>query len=651
VVAHPLDLDRLTFDDPKVFTMFQRGDTTGVFQFESGGMRRLLTDMKPDRLEDLIAANALFRPGPMDLIPDYNRRKHGTEQVPTVHDIVDRYTAETYGVMVYQEQVMQIVHGLGGIKLRDAYTLIKNISKKKHDKIEKERPKFVDGAQKQGLTKSGAEELFELILKFAGYGFNKSHSTGYAIVAYQTAYLKTYFPNQYMAAFLTYESQASAVADWVPYLEDCKKTRFIDPVSAKVVKTGVEVRPPDVNLSQADFSVVFGSSDNPAAMRAHQGHVRFGLNAIKGVSEKTIAAVIAERPKHGPYTSIFDFCERILAFGAKSGQTQVLNKGTLEALIKCGAFDSVHERINRAAMLATVEQAMQGAAKAAVDKAAGQNILFGGGGGGAGASAAQAPAPVTPLARATPWSEAETLAKEKESLGLYVSSHPLDAWRAWTGVFATADAAAIREKKHDDRVILAALVQSVRTIVTRNGASAGQKMAIVTAEDLTGVCEVVLFSEAYVRFSHLLEADKPLFVLGRVDTKRGGAQVIVERLVPIDGVPLQPGRLRVFFDDSRLNGSGPAAARKAAQMLADAMIAPPAEAPLFPLDLFVLAGERYARLDAPKFVRTPLTPDLIRGLEQTLGPGSVKLHAGVWVDTLEKRDKPWMKKKEGASVG
>src|SRR6185436_19073787 len=170
--AHPLDLDRLTFDDQKVFELFRRGETTGIFQFESGGMRRLLVEMKPDRLEDLIAANALFRPGPMDLIPDYNRRKHGLEDVPQDHPIVQQYTAETYGVMVYQEQVMQIVHGLGGIKLRDAYSLIKNISKKKHDKIEKERPKFVEGSQKQGLSKQQAEELFELILKFAGYGFN-----------------------------------------------------------------------------------------------------------------------------------------------------------------------------------------------------------------------------------------------------------------------------------------------------------------------------------------------------------------------------------------------------------------------------------------------------------------------------------------------
>src|SRR6185295_19260830 len=287
--------------------MFQRGETSGVFQFESPGMKRLLVDMKPDRLEDLIAANALFRPGPMDLIPDYNRRKHGQAPVPKVHAVVDKYTNETYGVMVYQEQVMQIVHGLGGIKLRDAYTLIKNISKKKHDKIEKERPKFVEGAQKQGLTKQGAEELFELILKFAGYGFNKSHSTGYAIVAYQTAYLKTYFPNQYMAAFLTYESQANKVSEWIPYLEDCRRTRFVDAETGAQIKVGVEVRPPDVNLSKADFTVVFEEKEPHTA---HSGHIRFGLKAIKGSGDKAVDAIIIEREKSGAFTSIFDFTER-----------------------------------------------------------------------------------------------------------------------------------------------------------------------------------------------------------------------------------------------------------------------------------------------------------------------------------------------------
>ncbi len=585
--AHPLDLDRLAYDDQRVFELFRRGDTTGVFQFESGGMRRLLVEMKPDRLEDLIAANALFRPGPMDLIPDYNRRKHGTEPVPQIHPIVDRFTAETYGVMVYQEQVMQIVHELGGIPLRAAYSLIKAISKKKEKEIAKQRPVFLEGAQKQGLAKAAADELFEMILKFAGYGFNKSHSTGYAIVAYQTAYLKTYFPNQYMAAFLTYESQANKASEWIPYLEDCKKTRFVS-WDGSPPKVGVEVRPPDINLSQADFAVVF---DEGEPRTAQAGHVRFGLKGIKGVGEKAIEAVIRERdgapspdgrpPVRKPFTSLFDFCERVLAQGATGSGGAVINKTAVDAFIRCGVFDAVHGRDNRAAMVATIEAALAAGAKAAADKAAGQGSLFGGGGGPAPKVEAAA------LARATPWSEAETLANEKEALGFYVSSHPLQKWAPWASVFATANTETVRTMRQDARVVVAALVQGVRTIIVKNGRSAGQKMAIVTFEDLYGTVESVLFADCYAQFDHLVEPDKVLFVLGRVDHSRGGGggagggaeegkcQIVVERLVPIEGAPLSPGRVLLTVEADRLNGSGRRTLRSVADLIRSATPPPP----------------------------------------------------------------------------
>jgi DNA polymerase-3 subunit alpha len=708
-IAHPLDLERLTFDDPKVFGLFQRADTTGVFQFESGGMRRLLIEMKPDRLEDLIAANALFRPGPMDLIPDYNRRKHGQAEVPSVHDIVDRYTAETYGVMVYQEQVMQIVHGLGGIKLRDAYSLIKNISKKKHDKIEKERPKFVDGAQKQGLTKAAAEELFELILKFAGYGFNKSHSTGYAIVAYQTAYLKTYFPNQYMAAFLTYESGAQKVSDWIQYVEDCKKIRF---TSGRV---GVEVRPPDVNLSQADFSVVF----EPGEPRdACHGHVRFGLGAIKGVGDKAIEAIIAERdgkrsgqvaewrsgkvgegdgaagtpPAHSatlplghsatpsdpkPYTSIFDFCERVMSRAASGSGGAVLNKATLEALIKCGAMDALHGRDGRAGMLATVEAAMSAAQKVAQDKAAGQGGLFMGGGGGAGAApkAGKPDAAAGALVKTAPWTEAETLAKEKEALGFYVSSHPLARWKGWANVFATCTTEGAKLAAHDARCVLAGLVQGVRTIIVKNGRSAGQKMAIVTLEDAVGTVEAVLFADCYAQFAHLLTQDAVVFVLGRVDRSRAGAaprrgaggaggddeeggaasapsndnvQIVTDRVVPIDGVPLLPGRMWLRVDCDRLNGTGEATLRSVASLVRPEGGAPVAgdKTQTFPVDIVVDTDAARVRVDAPGLRVLP-TPELIGALTKLLGDGCVRVVGGVAVEVPGARPRGQWGKKAG----
>ena len=634
---HPLDLDRIDFSDQRVFELFRRGETTGVFQFESGGMRRLLTEMKPDRLEDLIAANALFRPGPMDLIPDYNRRKHGTEEVPKVHEVVERYTAETYGVMVYQEQVMQIVHGLGGIKLRDAYTLIKNISKKKHDKIEKERPKFVEGAGKQGLPKDKAQELFELILKFAGYGFNKSHSTGYAIVAYQTAYLKTYFPNQYMSAFLTYESQANKVSEWIPYLEDCRRTRFLDPATGAQAKVGVEVKPPDINLSGADFTVVFNEGE---VRNSRGGHVRFGLRALKGVGDKAIEHMMTHRVKGGPFTSLYDFTER-LPYG-------VLNKTALESLIKCGAFDSVHGRENRAAMIATIERALTAGQKAAADKASGQSALVGGG------PATAIEAVVVPLAKAEPWNEAETLTKEKEVLGFYVSSHPLERWRPWYSAFVTHTTATIKDLPQDTRVVLAAMIQEARTIIIKNGRSAGQKMAILTVEDPSGAAECVVFSDYFAKYGHLAAAEAVLFVLGRIDLKRGDAQIMVDRLVPIDGLPLDGGRLRLFVDEQKLNGGALATMTRVADLVRGSVPPPPTAKdlnplPTFPVEIVIGTSDRVALLAADPKLRVNLKPDLLKAIAGELGDGMVKLAGGVALDKVDKNDKPKWGSKRKAS--
>ena len=681
VSAHPLDLDRLSYSDQTVFELFRRGDTTGVFQFESDGMRRLLREMKPDRLEDLIAANALFRPGPMDLIPDYNRRKHGEAPVPKVHEIVDRYTAETYGVMVYQEQVMQIVHGLGGIKLRDAYTLIKNISKKKHDKIEKERPKFVDGAQKQGLTKPAAEELFELILKFAGYGFNKSHSTGYAIVAYQTAYLKTYFPNQYMAAFLTYESAASQVAEWTPYLEDCKKTVFVEPTGdertvAAAIKTGVEVRPPDLNLSDADFTVVF-DHDEPRTSR--HGHVRFGLNAIKGVGEKAIESILKERAQGRgpraeagqpatassgfdtrpsaltprPFSSLFDFCERVPVGGAGLNGGSV-NKATIEALIKSGAMDCLHGRKMRAAMVASIESASSAGAKLQKDKASGQGGLFGfGGDAGGDADGANASAD-TALAKVEPWTEAEALAAEKESLGFYVSSHPLEQHAAVVKRFANATTRMIREKAppvvQDARVTLAACVQAVRTILLKNGKNAGAKMGVLAVEDREGSLECVAFTEVFARLGSILTPDAALLLVGKVDYNRGSPQIVLENAVPIAEADARlTRRLRLTLDETRLNGEAESTLRRAVGLLrsgaaeVEPKVHPAAgEAAMVGLELVIKTGQGSVRMDAGRH-KIASAPTLIAGLGRLLGEGCVEpLGAGVEVVKAEK--KPWEKR-------
>jgi DNA polymerase-3 subunit alpha len=627
-----------TYDDQRVFEMFRRGDTTGVFQFESGGMRRLLIEMKPDRLEDLIAANALFRPGPMDLIPDYNRASTAGA-VPRVHEIVDKFTAETYGVMVYQEQVMQIVHELGGIPLRSAYSLIKAISKKKR-RDRGERPKFVEGAGKQGLPKAGAEELFELILKFAGYGFNKSHSTGYAIVAYQTAYLKTFFPAHYMAAFLTFESQAQKVSDWIPYLEDCKRTRSIDPLTGQVVRAGVEVMPPDVNLSRSDFFVVYGK-DEPR--RADRGQVRFGMRAIKGAGAKAIEAIITERdgpssPQNAgvmretkPFTSMFDFCERV--------PSSIVNKATIEALVKAGAFDSLHGRNARSAMVATIEQAVSAGQKIAADKAAGQGALFGGGM-FADAEPAAGTKEATPLAKIEPWAEAETLKQEKETLGFYVSSHPLEEWGNWARAFTPLTLTGLKGLAQDKRVILAAMVQSVRTIVVKNGRSAGQKMAILTIEDASGAADAVLFANVYQQFGHLFESDQPKFFMGRLDHSRGDPQIVVDRIVPIDGHPLEQGTIQVMLRAKRLNGSAPAKVAAAREILSQ----PPDPTDLAlgksprPVELIIETDDAWVLIEPKGLKHAQLRPELVRRLCVELGDDSVRLAGGVSIE-LNKDDR------------
>ena len=516
--ADPLDLDRIRLDDQRVLALFRRGETSGIFQFESGGMRRLLVDMQPDRIEDLIAANALFRPGPMDLIPDYNARKNGRQPVPTVHEVVDRFTAETYGIMVYQEQVMQVLHHLGGIPLREAYSIIKAISKKKQDVINGARAAFVKGAGDRGMDAQQADGLFDLILRFAGYGFNKSHSSGYAIVAYQTAYLKTYFPAQYMSAVLSFESQARKIEEWSVYLDECRRAPWPDHDAARP-HVGIEVRPPDLNLSQQDFAVVFGP-DEPRD--ACHGHIRFGLQAIKGAGESAIRAILKAR-EAGPFRDVFDFCERC--------DLRSVNKATLEALVKAGAFDGLHGLDARASLAASIEEAMRSGQRAASDAASGQGALFGGfdeapapsAGGAAGA-----------LRKVAPWDRLTTLRFEKEALGFHASGHPLDAWKHVIGSMCSCDIVGIGARGAEEPVVVGGLLTRVRQVVTQKGKDPGRKMAVIAIEDAGGSMECVLFPDQYARFGELLQVDRVVVLAGFVDRSRAEPQVKIEQVIPIE---------------------------------------------------------------------------------------------------------------------
>ncbi len=404
---------------------------------------------------------------------------------------------------------MLIVHKLGDIPLRAAYTLIKAIGKKQQDKIDSYRGKFVEGAQKKGLTAKQAEEFFELILKFAGYGFNKSHSTGYAIIAYQTAFLKTYFPVQYMAAVLTYESVS--IDKVVEYMSECRKVLFPDS------HRGIEVRPPDINQSSLGFTVVFDKNEKKDA---NHGHIRFGLTAVKGVGEKAIQGIIDARNKDGPFTSLFNFCERV--------PQGVINRSVVEALIKCGAFDSLHTLDKRAALCTVIEDAMKRGAQDAALRSSG-DFLFGAVLEQETKSAARKPEPALP--NTTPWVTTETLIHEKSVLGFYVSNHPLEQYRDELQRFANVGVADLQRLGGGVEVIVGGMFTRVRTVVTKNGRSAGQKMAMIAIEDATGKIEGVAFAETFATYAPIMQADRVVFLKGKIDRKRESPNIIVNEVI------------------------------------------------------------------------------------------------------------------------
>lgn len=429
---------------------------------------------------------------------------------------------------------MQVLHGLGGIPLRQAYSVIKAISKKKMKVIDAARADFIAGAAERGVAERQATDLFELILKFAGYGFNKSHSTGYAIVAYQTAYLKTYFPKFYMASVLTFESQAKKPEEWAIYLEDCRRMLLPDS-TAEVPNAGFEVLPPDVNLSAEDFSVVFADGVRPSHLA---GDVRFGLQAIKGIAKDAIASIVEARAEGGTFTSIHDFCERI--------DHARVNQKAIELLVRAGALDSVHGTDARAAMLAAVPDAYKAGRSLSADRSAGQNMLFGGGDDAAAASAGGGTH--LPLPEVKPWDQLTRLAEEKETLGFFVSGHPLDGLASTIAEFCTATTNRLADMSEGASVILAGVVNRVRPVVTKTG----NKMAMSTLTDKHGTVEAVVFSEAFAKYGGDLQVDRIVAVVGTLEKGRGEPQIVVDQVIPAERLPSLLGtRLDILFDESR----------------------------------------------------------------------------------------------------
>src|SRR5712675_299828 len=474
-----VDLGTLVLDDEPTYKLFARGETTAIFQFESHGMRDILRRYQPTRLEDLTALNALYRPGPIQggMIDDFINRKHGKKKVaydlPELKEILE----ETYGVILYQEQVMQIANRVAGFSLGQADILRRAMGKKNHEEMAAQRDKFVAGCHANKITEKKAGRLFDLITEFAGYGFNKSHSCAYALLAYQTAYLKTHYPVEFMAALLTSETGNTEKA--VKYINEARGM-------------SISILPPDVNESDLYFTPV-GES------------IRFGLAAIKNVGENTAKAIRESRLSQGEFTSLYEFCERI--------ESRFLNKRVFESLIKSGAMDSLGARES---MLASVDDAINALQRATRAKESGQHGLYG---------TAAAPAPVAfEMREAEPWSEEERLASEYAMLGFYVSGHPLAKYASRLQELKTVSLAEIEGQRNGKEVAVAALIVGVRPMRSRKGA----RWAIYTVQDMTGVQELLAFPESFAKLENVLKPGTPLLLKARVQIEEAGTRLSLQ---------------------------------------------------------------------------------------------------------------------------
>ena len=490
----PLSVELLPFDDAKTFALLSSGKTTGIFQLESSGMRDLLSGFKPDRFEDIIAIIALYRPGPMDLIPDFIKRKQG--KVPIVYELpeLEPILKDTYGVIVYQEQVMAIANTVAGFSLGQADILRRAMGKKKPEEMEKLRVKFLEGARQNKIAEKKAEKLYELIQKFAGYGFNKSHAAAYAVVCYHTGYLKAHYPTEFMAALMT--TDMGNQDKIVGYFTECRDL-------------GIKVLGPDVNESQKNFAVVDGA-------------IRFGLAAIKNVGEGAVDSVLAIRADSGRFTSFFDFCRRV--------DLHKVNKRMLEGLIKAGAFDSLGAK--RSQLMAMLDHGIEDGAAAQQERERGQTSIFGEELNGDGSAHGH----IEPALPNVPeWDQAQRLKYERELTGFYITAHPLARYEATIHALATATTVGITELSDGKEVRLCGIIATVKSMLTKKG----DRMAYMTLEDLQGTVEVIVFPDLFKTVGELIAPERLIRVTGTIDRGDKGTKIRGTKIEPLADVQTQ----------------------------------------------------------------------------------------------------------------
>jgi DNA polymerase-3 subunit alpha len=502
-------LEKIPLDDAETYRNLSKGDATAVFQLESRGMRDLLKRLKPDRFEDVIALVALYRPGPMDLIPDFTERKHGRQRVEYADPRLQPILGPTYGIMVYQEQVMQIAQVLGGYSLGGADLLRRAMGKKKVEEMAQQRAIFKEGAAKNGLTAQKADEIFDLMEKFAGYGFNKSHAAAYALLAYHTGYLKTHHLAAFMAANL---SAVMADTDKVQVFYDDAKDHAL------------EILPPDINASEYRF------------VPLDRKRIRYGLGAVKGTGEQAIESIVAARREAGPFRDLADFCRRV--------DRRLVNRRAMEAFIRAGAFDSIEP--NRATLLASLGHAIEAAEHGEQFKQ--QVSLFGG---------PDDSAPHFELTRVAMWNERERLQNEKQSLGFYLSGHPFNAYRDELRRFARTPLASLAPSM--EPVMMAGVIYGVQLRNSRRG-----RIAILTLDDGSARIEVVVFGELFHEKRAVVQEDQVIVVKGRIfnDEFSGGLRITADQLMDLAEIRAAYARLL------RLNINGQADSAKLKSILA-----------------------------------------------------------------------------------
>ncbi len=472
-----LDPSALKLDDKKTYELLGRGDTVGIFQMESGGMRKLLTDLRPSTFEDVIAVLALYRPGPLDsgMVEEFIKRKRGKEPIRYLHPGLESILAETYGVIVYQEQVMKIAQVLAGYTLGDADNLRRAMGKKKAEEMARERVRFMDGAAKQELKAELAGEIFDQMETFAAYGFNKSHSAAYALVSYQTAYLKAHHPQEFMAALLSMEMGDTDKT--YKNIADCRER-------------GIRILPPDVNQSLSDFTV---AGDD----------IRFGLGAVRGVGGKAIETILGVRET--PFTSLADVCRRV--------RGPVVNKRVYESLIQCGALDSLES--SRARLLAGVEETLKWAERIEREANSDQQSLF-----GAATSAGKALAEPPSLPVVEEWSDKEKLRAEKDAIGIFLTGHPLDKFQRDLQRLANATTGELANRPNQEKVVVGGVIHTVKL----KNSKKGDRYATFALEDKEGVVEVIAWPEAFRKHELVIQGDDPVLITGTLDRQeaRGG---------------------------------------------------------------------------------------------------------------------------------